>query len=309
MREALEKPRRANENFYLAQIKKQRKEQELLYFLEEYFQRPHQYRFDDRDIVAFVYSDREGKPLVEVSLTKQGKLAQISSQLSTQETKALGKQIKQAILDNTDDKVGQTICFLTGTVETYYHCDHFQIVPMPPDAPKSNMLAIILFLLQFTYLTSPHWRIDGMRRLERGQHDINLLTLFIHTHITVNPSGVFSTWIYDNERHLTEQRLPFYFYESFSASIDEFSDTSGYKQNTPIPAQDYYSGMLAFRNVLIAGQDELRLPDNLCHSFELVGLLGEKDRATFIAPAIGCVKRKSSRPSRNLCLWCRSSQP
>ena len=49
-------------NFHLAQIKKQGKEQELLYILEEHFDRPHQYRFDDRDIVAFVYSDLEGNP-------------------------------------------------------------------------------------------------------------------------------------------------------------------------------------------------------------------------------------------------------
>jgi hypothetical protein len=118
-------------NFYLTPIKKQGKEQELLYILEEYFQRPHQYRFDDRDIVAFVYSDSEGKSILEVSLTKKGKLAQISSQLSAQETKALEKQIKNALLDNTGNKVGQTICFIDGTVETFYRCDQFQILPMP----------------------------------------------------------------------------------------------------------------------------------------------------------------------------------
>ena len=104
--------------------------------------------------------------MLEVSLTKKGKLAQISSQLSSHETKALEKQIKQAILDDTGDKVGQTICFINGTVETFYRCDHFQILPMPSDAPKSNMLANTPFLLQFAYPTSPNWRIDGMRRLE-----------------------------------------------------------------------------------------------------------------------------------------------
>ena len=270
-------------NFYLNLIKEQEKDQELFCVLEDYFRRPHQFRFDDNgNMRAFVYSNTDGNPVLEVLLTKKGRIDKISSQLSKQETKVLEEQIKHAVLDNNGDKIGQVVCFFTGSVETYYRCDHFQILPVPAHAPKSPMLAHSPFLLQFTYPTSSNWRIEAMRCMEQEQRYINLLTLFLHTVITINPSRPTPTWTRGFEQqNSSELRFPGYFYPDYAHSIDTFSDTSDYQQNASIPAKDYYTGIHAFYNTIIAGQHELRIPDNLCLSFEKVRSLSKKDRENF----------------------------
>ncbi len=74
-----------------------------------------------------------------------------------------------------------------------------------------------------------------------------------------------------------------YDFHSFSPTIDAFSDTNAYPLMTLVPYADYYTGILAYiPNVLIAGDMELKLPDNIVPSFEKVDRLGNKDKVNFL---------------------------
>jgi len=271
-------------NFNLNAIKRQVKDQELFRVLEEYFNRPPQFRIDDNgNISSFVYSNADGNPVLEVSLTKKGRVDKISSQLSKQEKKALEQQIKSAVLDDNGSKVGQTICFLFGTVERYFTCKYFQLLPVPANAPKPTMgMMHYPFLLQYSYPTSSHWLIDGMRRQETEQRYLNLFSLFLHTKIKQNPSAFRPGWTVDQTGKLSEERFLGYTFENYSAVLDGLSDTSDYQPTTLVPSSDYYGSKWEHYSSLVVGDTELKLPDTIVASFEKVDTLGNKDRANFL---------------------------
>lgn len=276
-------------DFYLKQIRLERKDYELLLCLEEYFQRPHQYTFHPNgDIKAFVYSKFDAGYFLEVVLDKRGGIVQIDpeNKVPKEEVKAIRHYIKEALLDDTGSKVGQTVCFLKGTVEQVFTCQYFQILPVPPQAPKPTMgIMQYPFLFQFIYPTSSNMAVDRIRKQEIEQRYLNLLSLFLHPTIEQSPQTYHPGWTFDRESPLSEERFLGYVYDfhSFSPSIDAFSDTSGYQTNTPIPASEYYTGIqVYFPNVIIVGDTELKLPDNIVASFEKVDGLSAKDRENFL---------------------------
>src|SRR6266568_2013871 len=115
---------------YLKQIRQRKKDYELLLCLEEYFERPHQYTFHPNgDIKAFVYSKPDASFFLEVELDKRGGVVQIDPEhkVPKEEMRAIEHYIKEALLDDKGYKVGQTVCFLIGTVEHFFTCQYFQI--------------------------------------------------------------------------------------------------------------------------------------------------------------------------------------
>ncbi len=276
-------------NFSLKQIKQEEKDYELLLCLEEYFQRPHQYDFyPNGDIRAFVYSKPDTPYFLDVVLDKKGGIVQIDPQhkVPKEEVKAIEQYIKQALLDDRGYKVGQTVCFLKGTVEQYFTCKYFQSLPVPPQAPKPTMgIMQYPFLFQYVYPTSLNMAVDQIRRQETEQRYLNLLSLFLHPTIEQNLQQYRPGWTFDRENQLAEERFIGYVYDShnFSPSIDAFSDTSGYQRTALVPASEYYTGIqVYFPNAIIAGDTELKLPDNIVSSFDKVEGLGTKDRENFL---------------------------
>jgi len=141
------------------------------------------------------------------------------------------------------------------------------------------------FLFQYIYPTSSNMAVDRIRRQETEQRYLNLLSLFLHPTIEQNPQSYRPGWTFDRESQFSEERFLGYVYDfhSFSPTIDAFSDTSRYQINTPVPASEYYTGIqMHFPNVIIAGDTELKLPDNIVVSFEKVESLSAKDRENFL---------------------------
>lgn len=275
-------------NFYLKRIQQEKKEYELIALLREYYDRPFQYDFSPSgELKSFVYSKPDASYSLEVLLNKKGGIVTIDPEhkVPKQEVRAIEQYIKDALLDDKGYKVGQTVCFLFGTVERYFTCKYFQLLPVPAHAPKPTMgIRNYPFLLQYLYPTSSNKIIDSMRRQETEQRYLNLLSLFLHTKIKQNPSVFHTDWTFDMTRKLTEERFIGYMYdfESYSSVLDTFSDTSGYQMATLVPQTEYYTGTLAFKNVLNVADTELKLPDNLVVSFEKVDSLGNKDQENFL---------------------------
>jgi hypothetical protein len=141
------------------------------------------------------------------------------------------------------------------------------------------------FLFQYIYPASSNQAIDGIRRQEREQRYLNLLSLFLHNTIEQNPHSFSPGWTFDRESKLAEERFLGYIFDfdNFSPSIDTFSDTSGYQSTALVPASEYYSGIqMHFPNVIIVGDTELKLPDNIVSSFDKVESLNITDRENFL---------------------------
>ena len=273
-------------NFYLKRIRQEKKEYELITLLRDYFARPFQYDFSPTgELKSFVYSKPDGSYSLEMLLNKRGEIVTIDPEHKApkQEVRAIEQSIKAALLDDKGYKIGQTVCFLYGTLERYFTCKYFQLLPVPAYAPKPTMgMTNYPFLLQYLYPTSSNWIIDSMRRQETEQRYLNLLSLFLHTKIRQNPTVFHPGWTFDQTRKLTEERFLGYTFENYSSVLDEFSDTSAYQMTTLVPSIEYYASRRGHYSSLVVGDTELKLPDNLVVSLEKVDTLGNKDRENFL---------------------------
>lgn len=235
-----------------------------------------------------MYSKPDANYFLEVVLNKRGGIVQIDPEhkVPKEEVEAIERFIKDALLDDKGYRVGQTVCFLIGTVERSFTCKYFQILPVPPQAPKPTMgIMQYPFLFQYVYPTSSNMAVDRIRRQETEQRYLNLLSLFLHPTIEQNPKSYHSGWTFDRESQQSEERFLGYVYDfhNFSPSVDAFGDTSGYQITALVPASEYYTGIqVYFPNVIVAGDTELKLPDNVVSSFDKVEGLSTKDRENFL---------------------------
>ncbi len=269
--------------FYQTRIRQEKKDHELIAFLDDYFHGRRQLVFDaEGNVTSFVYSKSDGNYFLELFLNNNGRISKIEprEKLSSHEASEIEALIKDALFDESKKKVGQAICFLSGTVERYFKCEEFQILPIPAHAPKPLSLQHSAFLLQYAFPASTDWKVNIGRRQAVEQSYRYLFGLFLKTHIIFNPSAFQLIWTMDRELR-TEERFQGYHYEGLNNIIDDFSDVTDYQAAQRIPFQEYYGSMFPALTVMNAANTELEFPDNLCASFEKVQNLNEQDKEKF----------------------------
>jgi hypothetical protein len=283
-------------DYHLQLIRQGKKNYELIEFLEDHFGRPPQFDIDlNGNIKSLVYSKPDHPYFLVADLDKNGIVSKIDLQhgipgqkisnievavygtLLEQEASNIEAAIHDALLVDCGYHVGQTICFFDGTVERYFTCQYFQILPVPAYASKPKGLKNYPFLFQYLYPASSNPSIDAMRRQETKARYLNLLNLLImNTHLKYNPGAFHQGWTF-TEQHKAEERFIGYLYEGLSNVIPSFSDTAHYQATHLEPNQAYYYNMLGL-NVINLGDTELKLPDNLAASFEKAHSLSNDDQ-------------------------------
>ncbi len=192
-----------------------------------------------------------------------GKLACIEPGpgLATDDVAQIVDKIQRLLLNPTEAAIGQTVLFSNLPMSGYFrYRDVFQLVPIPPDAPRPRFaLAQQPLLLQYRFPSSPDMMIKLLRSARVGR-ELELLC----TALTVNIQGGIGNvarhhWSVvggENPANWHSEYCPEgYMWSGANGLPAAYSSLEGLEALERIPAQSYYTE----RGISIGQQ--LRLPD------------------------------------------------
>ena len=224
------------------------------------------------------YQKKDSTHHLIVKFNRDGKISQVelSEKFPKEELKQLNHALNENLLKNQKEEIGQTIGFSHDKVGGYFkYKDLFQILPVPPDAPKAGvMVADNPFLLQFKYISSPDMMIDNSRRRQKAYIYTRLLNLLLNRHIKLEFRYGHFAWVMNTHtpQHWTsEWRQLGYGYEGYGGKVDDYTSLSEFKHLETVPYQNYYLAPLA------SYSGDLKLPDNLEASLDKAFNLNKSD--------------------------------
>lgn len=168
--------------------------------------------------------------------------------LTKADVNTISESIKSKLLDDHGYKVGQAILFCPTPVSGHFrYQDRFQILPVPPEAPKPAFLAAAHpFILQFRFRNSPDWMVRNVRRAKLSREMVLVLTGLTSTDIYEIGMMANRHWVLlPSQDNVTDWRIAYcqemYTLPQFQAELDNFSEPIGLEAIPLIPAQKYYS--------------------------------------------------------------------
>src|SRR5437773_7368375 len=103
----------------------------------------------------------------------KGRLARIvrGPRLTEEDKSTIERRVGDELIASSGTKVGAVILFANVPIEGWFRYDElFQIMPVPPDAPRpSFLIADHPFLVEFRFPDSTNWMIRNIRRATRGR--------------------------------------------------------------------------------------------------------------------------------------------
>jgi len=261
------------DNFHLKEVNHQDLFQVLLsFFGQSKGIKPRGYRYQKNGVDFFL----------DVQLDKAGKIARInpSKGFPSEELSKIESKIKETLINNQNLGIAQVVGFSSERVEGYFrYKDSFQIIPVPDNAPKPEVLvADHPFLLQFSYISCPDITIDNIHRSHKSNVYIRLLNLFSNSLISLGSRYARFSWTMDTKdpnNWTSEWRQEGYTYKGFSGKIDEYIPVENFQPIKRIPYRDYYSRPPAI------SLGPLEFPDNLEKSFDLAFSLNSQEWKRF----------------------------
>lgn len=194
-------------------------------------------------------------------------------------------ELNRNYLDSAGTGVAQRVLLVSGPMDGWWrYRDRFQIVPVPPDAPRPGFLiGAYPFLLESTYNKSPDNLIDSLRRERVGFRISLVLSSLLRRSITWHlPTAVGNrnhAWVQlPNSGHQPNVAYCTITYDhpSIRHIVDAFSPTDSLPSIPLVAAENYYKPGYFHRG------DGLELPDDLEESFDLFFFLSPQRQDRFV---------------------------
>jgi hypothetical protein len=196
---------------------------------------------------------------------KDGKLIKVlgGPDLCAGDIDGLRRRIEAELLTQGATKVRISVLFsLVPTVGYLRYRDVFQIVPVPPDAPRPRVpiRGDHPFLLEFKVSSSSNVEITLMRHQQKARQLELLLSSLFNMRVWSIKREMRSYWAMDISEDTVVLPSKFllegYGWRGFVAELDDFSSTEHLSPVEQINAQDYYSSRwVSFDSTLNAPND------------------------------------------------------
>jgi Apea-like HEPN len=183
------------------------------------------------DLFQYKFSKTTDKDVfIVIAYNSNRKIVNIthSAKFSPQNTIELANIISKELIDDQKVSIGQYVCFSQNrSIEGYFkYKDIFQILPVPPQAPKQEyIVGGHPFLLQYQYISSSNVSVDNARRMKRLT-ELGLLLHFLSGRIIVYPSVYSeSAWVFNrvNDKDWsTSWKQIAYNYDGFTTKPEKY---------------------------------------------------------------------------------------
>ena len=222
---------------------------------------------------------KEDKPyFLDLTVNRNGQVTKIvpSPRFPQEELKFIEAIIIENLVDNHGTRVGRFVIFCHDKVDGYFRYDDiFQLLPVPPSAPKPNVaVADHPFLLEFKYKACPDSMIDSTRKGDQATKYVLLLNLLSNRRIYLGNRNDLFGWVWntsDPQNVISEWKQLGYTYKELSTIENTFSDISNIPPIDREPFQKYYG------EAPVRTSEPLRLPNNLGQSLEHALSLSDRD--------------------------------
>lgn len=201
---------------------------------------------------------------LELTCDELGNIKRIipSSGFPSDELDEIEKKIQDTLLTKHGTKIGQFIGFSGEKITGYFkYNDLFQILPMPDEAPKPEVLiADHPFILEVPYESCPDITIDQARKRKKAVIYTRLLNLLANQFISLGSRYTQFAWTFDTTdiSNLTSDWKQLgYVYSGLKGTGDTFSPVDILQPIERVSFQTYYSSPLG------TSGGPLKLPDNL----------------------------------------------
>ena len=238
---------------------------------------------DRKDPLALLFPGEPDQHAVRLRFTDKFALKDIEAgpRLTDEDVSDLRGRIEREVLAPGPTRVGNWVLFAALPVSGRIRCgDNFQILPVPPHAPRPTFLmADYPFLLQFRFAGSSNAGVEYARRGRRGLELELILSGLVANHIRSNRTTLHGWAIPaaagDPPRVQDSILCQLgYHYEGFRAIQDEFSVGDGVPLLKTVPANEYY--------VLSRPSREQELPATFAASIEAYSSLTPRLRRKFL---------------------------
>ena len=202
--------------------------------------------------------------------------------LTASDIEAVQAKVASELLSSEGARVGRYILFGSVPVSGYFHYrDRFQILPVPPDAPRPEfLLGDHPFLLEFQFPATSNSMLRQARRAAREREcellATGLLEFSIHGlgrmarhHWVLPQSDPKEPW-----RSVYCQEM--YTWPGLSLEGDRFTPTEGLGSLMEIAPQEYYS------RSGISPERHLEIPSNLTALLDTFYALAKRNRERFL---------------------------
>jgi hypothetical protein len=257
---------------------------ELLQILQQHFQSA---RSDEGS--REVMFPNSHTPAMRAVFNRDGRLVGLHAMpgLTEAALAALRERVRLELVDSTGGGIGREVFFSLAPVQGWWrHHDCFQLLPVPPHAPRPKFsYAHHPFLLEFPYDRARDPFMDYARR-DREAWPIHLvLNALLTTPVWWTGRRAVGTHDYSwvllpSTTDRPESNVAYlqhsYSYNGYVATSEAFSPVDGIRPIAAIPAAEYYGDPYP------ATGDPLVIPDNLGQSFDLFFQASPRRRQQFL---------------------------
>jgi hypothetical protein len=195
----------------------------------------------------------------------------------------ISEQIQQILLDDSPTIILRSILFSGLPIEGHWrYQDEFQLVPVPPDAPRPGVLiADHPFVLECRIVGSTSWSIV-QRRLAKRVREIalilNLITRYGVKSITAMHSHHWTLTFDENMKSTTRWSQEGYWIDGFDVRADDWTPEESSASLTQFEPGAYYGGWPP-------ATDTATLPTCVSELFATFFSLDEASQQTFLRAA------------------------
>lgn len=230
------------------------------------------------------YGREENSIAIIIQFTKAGSIASIKPgpDYIDAEVETLAKFIKEQLIDESDTAVGRRIMFAgTPFRGSYRYRDRFQILPVPPEAPRPVFgTGGHPFQIEVAFRDASDWSVKS-RRMMQAAHEIELLCSALLGPVVLPALNQFNChWVmtsFESEPTYSYSQGG-YGWPGMKGPYDSaFSSLDGFPPAKWEDAQTYYT-----ENSIGAGE-ALALPSTFNQSLDTYFALSQDDRKRFLA--------------------------
>jgi hypothetical protein len=233
---------------------------------------------------AVVYPNDASDFALKITYDKHDNIQSITGgpALKDDDIATLIRRLESDVIPSAGTKVGAVVLFANRPVNGFFkYADVFQILPLPPDAPRPKypVGGGYPFLLEFTFSSSADVWLSVSRRMVVGRE----LELFVCGIVSNSIHDLTSQhhWVMTSEPDVQPMTVGYcqeaYAVPGLKRERDAYSDLDGIARISQLPPSEFFG-----RRGVPVGQD-LDVPSNLEELYRTFSNLPEADRQRFLA--------------------------